>query len=178
MESSGLICHYGVDLTHPHLFQKNPNQSCPKKMINKYANTCCSSKRHGVNINMTLTFFEVKKFFLKRKKQRQKFDLFKNCEMSNFLELPAFYIEYKKVKFMAINFRVRTNVKYSFAKIRYLVKITTKSTHFLPAKKKIPLLWIELQTNKIQKVSTQNLTSKHRTVKSLQIAKSFLRKCE
>ena len=98
--------------------------------------------------------------------------------MSNFLELPAFYIEYKKVKFMAINFRVRTNVKYSFAKIRYLVKITTKSTHFLPAKKKIPLLWIELQTNKIQKVSTQNLTSKHRTVKSLQIAKSFLRKCE
>ena len=78
---------------------------------------------------MTLTFFEVK-FFLKRNKQRQKFDLFKNCEMNNFLvilELPAFYIEYKKVKFTAINFRVRTNVKYSFVKIRYLVKINTFS---------------------------------------------------
>ena len=34
-----------------------------------------------------------------------------------------------------------------------LLKITTKSTHFLPAKKKVPILWIELQTNKMQKVS-------------------------
>ena len=34
-----------------------------------------------------------------------------------------------------------------------LLKITTKSIHFLPAKKKIPILWVELQTNKIQKVS-------------------------
>ena len=33
-----------------------------------------------------------------------------------------------------------------------LLKITTKSTHFLPAKK-IPILWIELQTDKMQKVS-------------------------
>ena len=24
---------------HPYVFKKNPNQSCPKKMINKYANT-------------------------------------------------------------------------------------------------------------------------------------------
>ena len=41
---------------HPHLFKKNPNQSCPKKMINKYAKTLdvlCSSKQHGVNIKMT-----------------------------------------------------------------------------------------------------------------------------
>ena len=41
-----------------------------------------------------------------------------------------------------------------------LVKITTKSTNFLPAKKKIPILKIELQTNKIQKV-----TSKHQALK-------------
>ena len=36
--------------------------------------------------------------------------------MNNFLailELCAFYIEYKKVKFMAINFCGRTNAKYS-----------------------------------------------------------------
>ena len=35
--------------------------------------------------------------------------------MTNFLatlELSAFYIEYKKVKLMAIHFRCRTNVKY------------------------------------------------------------------
>ena len=82
------------------------------------------------------------------------------------LEFCAFYIEYKKVKFTAINFRGRTNVKYFMqtqvlrfckdtAKVSSLplLKITTKSTHFLPAKKKIPILWIELQTNKIQKVS-------------------------
>ena len=85
--------------------------------------------------------------------------------MTNFLailELSAFYIEYKKVKFMAINFRGPTNVKYfmqtqlsQFAKVSSfpLIKITTKSTHFLPVKKKIPILWIELQTNKMKKVS-------------------------
>ena len=67
---------------------------------------------------------------------------------------------------MAINFRGRANVKYFMqtqllriykdtTKVSSLplLKITTKSTHFLPAKKKIPILWIELQTNKIQKVS-------------------------
>ena len=72
----------------------------------------------------------------------------------------------KKVKFTAINFRGRTNLKYfiqtqalrfckDIAKVSSLplAKITTKSTHFLSAKKKIPILWIELQTNKIQKVS-------------------------
>ena len=114
----------------------------------------------------------------------------KNCKMNNFLallELCAFYIEFKKAKFTAINFRGQTNVKYFmqtqllwFCKDTVkvsslpLIKITTKSTHFLPAKKKIPILWIELQTNKIQKVS--NLTSKHRAVKSLQIAKTFFEK--
>ena len=71
--------------------------------------------------------------------------------MNNFLailELCVFYIEYKKVKFMTINFRGRANAKYiiqthvlrfykATAKVSSLplLKITTKSTHFLPAKK-------------------------------------------
>ena len=58
--------------------------------------------------------------------------------------------EYKKVKLMAINFRCRTNIKYFMqtqvlpfckdtAKVSSLplLKITTKLTRFLPAKKKI-----------------------------------------
>ena len=62
---------------------------------------------------------------------------------------------------MAVNFRGRIIVKYFMqtqplrfykdsAKVSSLPlsKITTKSTHFLPAKKKMPVLWIELQTNK------------------------------
>ena len=67
---------------------------------------------------------------------------------------------------MTINFRGGTNVK-NFMKTQLLrfckdtakvstlplLKLTTESTHFLPRKKKIPTLWIELQTNKIQKVS-------------------------
>ena len=111
----------------------------------------------------------MKKSFLKRNKQSQSLICLKNCEINKFLailELYALYIEYKKVKFTAMNFRGRTNVKYFMqaqvlrlckdtAKVIFLplLKITTKSTHFLPAKKKIPILWIELQTNKIQKVS-------------------------
>ena len=88
------------------------------------------------------------------------------------LELCAFYIEHKKVKFTAINFRGRNNVKYFMqTQVLQLLKITTKSTHFLPTKKKIQILWIELQTNKIQ--MSQNLTSKHRAVKNLEIAKTF-----
>ena len=66
---------------------------------------------------------------------------------------------------MEINFRGRVNVKY-FVQTQLLqfykdtpkgfslplLKISTKSTHFLPAKKteKIPVLF-EPQTNKIQK---------------------------
>ena len=89
--------------------------------------------------------------------------------MNNFLtilELYVFYIEYKKVKFMAISFRGRTNVKYFMQTLLLqsfkdtakfsslpLLKITTKSLRFLPAKKKIPILRIELQTNEIKKVS-------------------------
>ena len=79
MGSSGLICHYRVDLMHPHFFKKNPNQSCPKKKINKYANTLDALfkymfKRHSGNINMT-TVFEITIFF--RKEAKPKFDLFK-----------------------------------------------------------------------------------------------------
>ena len=53
------------------------------------------------------------------------------------------------LKYVAINFRGRTNVKHSFCDFVMisvkvsslpLLKITTKSTHFLPAKKKIPIL--------------------------------------
>ena len=88
--------------------------------------------------------------------------------MNNFLAILEFYafcMEYKNAKFTGINFRGRTNVEYSMqiqhlrfykdtAKVfLFLLKITTKSTHFLPAKKKIAILWIELQTNKTQKVS-------------------------
>ena len=54
-----------------------------------------------------------------------------------------------------------------------LLKITLKSTHFPPAKKKIPILRIELQTNKIKYQRSQNLISKPRTVKNFQIAKIF-----
>ena len=108
--------------------------------------------------------------------------------MNNFLailELCAFYIEYKKVKFTAINFLGRISLKYfmqiqllRFCKVTTkvsslpLLKITTKSTHFLLAKKKIPIPWIELKIN-IKYKRSQNLTSKHRAVKNLQIAKTF-----
>ena len=79
------------------------------------------------------------------------------------LEFCAFYVEYKNVKFTGINFRGRTIVLKQTQLLRFsknsakvssqpLLRIT-KSTHFHPAKKKIPILWIELQTNKIQKVS-------------------------
>ena len=64
----------------------------------------------------------------------------------------------KKVKFMAIKFRGLTNILRFFkdaAKVSSLslLSITTKATHFLLTKKKIPILWIELRTNKMQKVS-------------------------
>ena len=52
---------------------------------------------------------------MKRNKQRQSFICEKICEMNNFLailELCAFYIEYEKAKFKAINFLGRTNVKF------------------------------------------------------------------
>ena len=118
---------------------------------------------------MTQKFFEVKSFFLKINKQWQSLISSKNCEMNKFLavlELCAFYIEYKKVKFTAINFRGQTNVKYfmqtqllRFCKdsVLPLLNITTKSTHFLPSKKKIPILWTKHQTNKIQSASKPHI---------------------
>ena len=86
--------------------------------------------------------------------------------MNNFLallELCAFYIEYEKVK--ATNLRGRACVKYFMqahllqfckdtAKVSSLplLRITTKSTHFLPPKK-ILIVRIDLQLKKLQKVS-------------------------
>ena len=58
---------------------------------------------------MTKTSFEVKKFFLKRNKQKQSLICLKNCEMNNFLailELCAFYIEYKNAKFTELTFLI------------------------------------------------------------------------
>ena len=57
----------------------------------------------------------------------------------------------------------------NFVKIAFL-KITDKSTHFFPPKK-IPILRIEIETNKTQR--SQNLTSKHRAVKNLFFFFSF-----
>ena len=107
--------------------------------------------------------------------------------MSNFLailELCVFYIEYKKIKSTAINFRGRTSVKYFMqtqllrfckdtAKVSSfpMLKITAKSTHFLPLKKEMPILRIEFQKRKCKMY--QNLTSKHRAVKNLQTATTF-----
>ena len=84
----------------------------------------------------------MKKDFFEKKQTKAKFDLFKNCEVNDFLatlESCAFYIEYKKVKFAAINFRGQTNVKYFMqtqlpqfckdtAEVSFLLllKITTK----------------------------------------------------
>ena len=92
------------------------------------------------------------------------------------------YIGYKKINFMAISFRCRTNVKHFMqtqllrfckdtAKVSSfpLLKITTKSTHFLPAKKKI----LRLNFKQIKYKRSQNLTSKHQAVKNFQIAKTF-----
>ena len=80
--------------------------------------------------------------------------------MNNFsaiLGFFAFYIKLKNAEFMGINFRGRTNIKYFMqtellrvckdtakASSLLLLKITTKSTHFLPANKKISILWIDL----------------------------------
>ena len=80
--------------------------------------------------------------------------------MNNFsaiLGFFAFYIKLKNAEFTGINFRGRTNIKYFMqtellrlckdtakASSLLLLKITTKSTHFLPANKKISILWIDL----------------------------------
>ena len=90
---------------------------------------------------------------------------------------------------MSINFFGRTDVKYFMqtqllrfckdaAKVSSppLLKITTKSTHFLFAKKKIPISGLNFKQMKYKR--SQKVTSKHRTVKNLQIAKTFFKKCE
>ena len=81
--------------------------------------------------------------------------------MTNFLailEFCAFYMKFKITKFTGINFCGPSQLLRfckNAAKISSLplLKITTISAHFLPVKKKIPILWIELQANEMQKVS-------------------------
>ena len=99
------------------------------------------------------------------------------------LELCAFYMEYKNAKLTEISFGGRNNVKYFLqtqllrfskdtAKVSsLLLKTFTNSTHFLLAKRKIPILWTELKQIKYKK--SQHLASKHRAVKNLEIAKTF-----
>ena len=92
--------------------------------------------------------------------------------MSNFLailEFGVFYIEYKNVKFTGINFRGRTNVKYlmetqilrfckNTAKVSFLplLKVTTKSTHFLPCE--------EEDTNTVNETSNKENTEGLKTL--------------
>ena len=55
----------------------------------------------------------MKNFFLKESKQRQILICSKNCKINNFLailELCTFYIEYKNIKFGAINFSDQTKI--------------------------------------------------------------------
>ena len=73
--------------------------------------------------------------FLKKKQTKAKFDLF-NKLGNNFLailELCAFYIEYEKVKFTAINFRGLSNVKYFMQTqfLRFCKDIAKVNTHKL-----------------------------------------------
>ena len=93
--------------------------------------------------------------FFEKDYQRQSLICLENCEMNNFLailELCAFYIEYKKVEFTAVNFCGLTEGKYFMQNqlLRFykdtakvfslsLLKITAKLAHFLPAKKTIPV---------------------------------------
>ena len=57
---------------HLHLFKKNPNQSCPKKMTNKHANSLDALfkkarwRKHKYDINIS-----------EKKQTKTKFDLFK-----------------------------------------------------------------------------------------------------
>ena len=57
------------------------------------------------------------------------------------------------------------------------LEITTKSIHFLPAKKKIPTLWIERQTNKNEK-GRKTLHLNTECSKKFANCKDFFKKCE
>ena len=107
MESSGLICNYGVNLMHPHLFKKKLKPIASLVNVQNYTNTLDVSfkwapwRKHKHDINV---FWDKFSFF--EKKQTRSLICSKSYEMTNFLailELCAFYLEYKKVKFMAIN---------------------------------------------------------------------------
>ena len=101
----------GFSNLHYCTFKKNPNQSFPKKMINKYANRLdvlfkkAPWRKHKHDINI----FWGENFFWKMNKQRQSLICLKSCEMNNFLailEFCAFYIKYKNAKFTELTFVV------------------------------------------------------------------------
>ena len=58
----------------------------------------------------------------------------------------------------------------------FMLKITTKSIYFLPAKKKIPILWIELQTKTLRGFKTSHLQTS--SGKKFANCKDFSKKCE
>ena len=103
--------------------------------------------------------------------------------MNNFLAVLEFYVDNNKnVKFKTINFSGQTNIlcRRSFFDIvkipqKFLplpmLEITTIPVYFLPTREKIPILWIELQTNKNIKSLKTLHTSKHREVRNSRIAK-------
>ena len=80
-----------VYLMYPCLFKKNPNQLCPKKMINKYANTCTAQvstmRKHKHDIS--IFFWGLKNYFFENK-QRQSLNCLQNYRMINFLTILKF----------------------------------------------------------------------------------------
>ena len=84
-----------------------------------------------------------------------------SCNHLAILELCTFYIDYKNVNSKQLTLVVKSMLNIlcrhsfcDFVKIPQkflplpMLETITKSTYFHPAKKKIPILWIELQTNK------------------------------
>ena len=119
---------------------------------------------------------------MKINKQRQSLICSENYEMNDFLtilELCTFYIDYKNVKFKAINFSGRTSVKYfrqakllqfckDTAKVSSpsLLKKTAKPTHSLPCKEE-DTNTMDRTSNKWKYKRSWDLTSKHRMVKKI-----------
>ena len=131
-----------------------------------------------------MIFFFFFLFFLKRNKQAHKREVLicsKTFEMNIFLK----NIEYKKVKFMAINFRGRINVKY-FMQTQLLrfykdtTKVSSLSLLKITAKSKIRIRYecCGLNFKQIKYKRSQNLLSKHRAGKKFANCKDFFKKCE
>ena len=136
---------------------------------------------------MTQTFFDVKNFFLKRNKQTGSLICLKIAKWIIFSDTGVICILHrvqKGIKFMAINFRGRTNVKCFMQTqlLRFcqdtgkvsalpLLKVCTKWTYFFPARRRYHYCGLTLKQIKYKR--PQNLTSKKQAVKNLQIAKTF-----